>query len=133
MNYLSYDQYSEYGGQLDEADFNKLIGPTSSVIDLATFNRLCLLDSLPDNIKAYVEKATYYQLEYINNTGGIESLLGNDSTDSIQSESIGNYSITNKSDVNNKISIAGITLCSLAANELDKANLRCCWIRRPWR
>lgn len=127
MNYLTYSQYKEYGGQLDEETFNSLIDVTQSVIDMNTFNRLLKYENLPDNISKIVSKATFYQLEFINNTGGLDGILG---TDNIKSESIGKYSVTVNSENKTSFKIGDIVLNTLAANELDKAYLRNRWIGR---
>ena len=130
MNYLTYSQYREYGGQLDEETFNSLIDVTQSVIDMNTFNRLLKYETLPDNISKIVSKATFYQLEYINNTGGLDGILGQDNTDNVKSESIGKYSVTVNSEDKTSFKIGDIVLNTLAANELDKAYLRNRWIGR---
>lgn len=130
MDYLTYSQYREYGGQLDEEIFNSLIDVTQSVIDMNTFNRLLKYETLPDNISKIVSKATFYQLEYINNTGGLDGILGQDNTDNVKSESIGKYSVTVNSENKTSFKIGDIVLNTLAANELDKAYLRNRWIGR---
>ena len=40
MNYLTYDEYLQYGGTLEEAAFNRLSYKASRKIDRRTFNRL---------------------------------------------------------------------------------------------
>lgn len=40
MNYLTYDEYLEYGGTLEETAFNRLSYKASRKIDRMTFNRL---------------------------------------------------------------------------------------------
>lgn len=131
MCYLTYSQYKEYGGQLDEEVFNSLIDVTQSVIDMSTFNRLLRYDNtLPDFLSDIVSKATFYQLEYINNTGGLDGILGQDNTGNVKSESIGKYSVTIDSENKKSFKIGDIVLNTLAANELDKAYLRNRWIGR---
>jgi len=131
MCYLTYSQYKEYGGQLDEEVFNSLIDVTQSVIDMSTFNRLLRYDNtLPDFLSDIVSKATFYQLEYINNTGGLDGILGQDNIGNVKSESIGKYSVTIDSENKKSFKIGDIVLNTLAANELDKAYLRNRWIGR---
>ena len=40
MNYLTFDEYQEWGGKLDETAFNRLSYKASRKIDRQTFNRL---------------------------------------------------------------------------------------------
>lgn len=40
MNYLTYDEYQQYGGTLEETAFNRLSYKASRKIDRRTFNRL---------------------------------------------------------------------------------------------
>lgn len=49
--YLTYDEYCELGGSLDEEDFNLLEYDVQKTIDEKTFNRLIKLETIPDELK----------------------------------------------------------------------------------
>lgn len=130
MKYLDYTTYKDYGGELGEDVFNSLIGITEDIIDMATYNRINNVETLPVNVRNNLSKATFYQLEYINNTDGMNSILGDEREKEIKSESIGSYSVTFKENEYTGYRLANIKLNALASNELDKSYLRNNWIRR---
>lgn len=131
MKYLTFEQYREYGGQIEEEDeFNSLLDISQQIIDINTFNKLVRLEEIPEHLAPFISKATFYQLEYLYNTGGIDSILGMDSIGNIKSESLGKYSVSFETENNSSYRIGGVTLNTMAANELDKVYLRNRWIGR---
>ena len=60
--YLTYEQYQEYGGTLDETAFNMYEFEAAAKIDYYTFNRLKKgdgYDSQPENVKEAVCRCIY--------------------------------------------------------------------------
>lgn len=49
--YLTYDEYTEVGGTLDETEFNYYAYEAESYIDWYTFNRLHNMTEIPDAVK----------------------------------------------------------------------------------
>ena len=49
--YLTYDEYTEVGGTLDETEFNYYAYEAESYIDWYTFNRLHKMTEIPDAVK----------------------------------------------------------------------------------
>ena len=49
--YLTYNEYREYGGTLDETAFNDISLEAESYIDWYTFNRLWGEDTIPSRVK----------------------------------------------------------------------------------
>lgn len=49
--YLTYDEFKNYGGTLDEATFNDLCFEACSTIDWYTFNRLAKDTEIPEAVK----------------------------------------------------------------------------------
>lgn len=49
--YLTYDEYTEVGGTLDETEFNYYAYEAESYIDWYTFNRLHNMIEIPDAVK----------------------------------------------------------------------------------
>ena len=49
--YLTYDEYTDVGGTLDETEFNYLAYEAESYIDWYTFNRLHNTTEIPDAVK----------------------------------------------------------------------------------
>ena len=54
--YLSYDDYQEYGGTLDETAYNQLEFEARTVIDWWTFNRLQKEETYPEAVKRCIYK-----------------------------------------------------------------------------
>ena len=49
--YLTYEEYTDVGGTLDETEFNYLAYEAESYIDWYTFNRLHNMTEIPDAVK----------------------------------------------------------------------------------
>lgn len=49
--YLTYDEYMDLGGTLDESSFNSLALDANGYIDWYTFNRLWKEEEIPDRVK----------------------------------------------------------------------------------
>ena len=49
--YLTYDEYTDVGGSLDETEFNYYAYEAESYIDWYTFNRLHNMTEIPDAVK----------------------------------------------------------------------------------
>lgn len=67
MVYLTYEEYSNIGGTLDIAAFNRNLDRACGVIDNATYNRMCKMDSVPTQAKA----ACRDLIEYLYNNDSI--------------------------------------------------------------
>ncbi len=80
--YLSYEEYKELGGAIQEALYNLLEYRAEKKIDKYTFKRFRKIDNYPTELKMCV-----YDLI---------PLMTNDNNSNIVSESIGNYSVTKK-------------------------------------
>lgn len=64
MNYLTYDEYQEYGGNLDEAVFNRLAFKAQMKIDNVTFGRL----KKEKTVSEAVKRLMFELIGTINNT-----------------------------------------------------------------
>ena len=51
MNYLTYDEYKEYGGSLDETAFSRLEFKARKVVDARTFGRLKDESEVSESVK----------------------------------------------------------------------------------
>lgn len=51
MTYLTYTEYKELGGTLEETAFNRNIDRSCGIIDNATHNRIADMKSIPQNVK----------------------------------------------------------------------------------
>lgn len=51
MQYLTYEEYTEIGGTLDSAAFNRNIMRARGVIDNETHNRVAKMTSVPNSVK----------------------------------------------------------------------------------
>ena len=83
--YLTYSEYIELGGTLEETPFNLLEFEARKEIDKRTLNRLENVDSIPDEVKLCV----YHLIEKINSYA-----VSLNSTNNIASETIDGYSIS---------------------------------------
>ena len=87
--YLTYDEFTEFGGTLDEATFNLLEFQAESEIDWYTFNRLQNEVELPDKVK----QCMYFLIEMIYTKQAATSIpLQNGTTTSGASASIASQS-----------------------------------------
>lgn len=91
--YLTYDEYTEMGGTLDETAFNDLEYEARAFIDWVTFNRLWGEEKIPDRVK----ECEYHILKLIQNkmealtpfaesgssTDGIEKTISSQSNDGV--------------------------------------------------
>lgn len=125
--YLDYEKYKQFGGKLEQSDFDVIESLAELVIDTYTFYRLANMDKLPDNLVDCVAKATYYQVCFIEQNGGADDIIASSESGSIRSESIGNYSVT-YNEIAGRFESAGIKISPLACAELDRKALRCNWV-----
>lgn len=58
--YLTYDEYSSYGGKLSNADFDRFRFRSECEIDNATFNRCKTLSQVPESVKRCVFELVAY-------------------------------------------------------------------------
>lgn len=88
--YLTFDEYKDMGGDLNESLFNVLSYRAEKKVDLYTFNRLIDLEEIPNEVKMCI-----YDL----------IPLIQDDRSSILSESVGSYSVTRKgrTEINNDV------------------------------
>ncbi len=56
MDYLTYEEYKEYGGELPSTTFNSYVVDAQVIIDSKTFNRLSKMDEIPEKVKQCVFK-----------------------------------------------------------------------------
>ena len=56
MNYLSYNEYVELGGAVDESTFNRLMMDVESKLNYLTNGRLTKLDEVPVAVKKLIVK-----------------------------------------------------------------------------
>lgn len=75
--YLTYTEYQEMGGTLDETTFNDLAFEASSKIDWYTFNRLQNDTEYPDSLK----RCMYRIIQYIQAEQQVSGLGDADSTE----------------------------------------------------
>lgn len=61
-DYLSYEQYEEFGGELDEEVFNDLAFEAKAQIDWYSFNRFEKFEELPEA----VPRCMYYLIKLLN-------------------------------------------------------------------
>lgn len=67
--YLTYAEYQEYGGTLDETAFNDIEFEAESYVNWYTFDRLCDEDEIPERVKKcmyQIIKLIQKQLELMN-------------------------------------------------------------------
>lgn len=58
--YLTYDEYTAYGGKMDKSDFDRFSFRAECEINNATLNRCKNLDGIPDEIKRCMFELTTY-------------------------------------------------------------------------
>ena len=84
--YLTYSEYQELGGTLEELPFNELEYEVRKIIDEKTLNRLKNVDTIPDEVKLCEFKMINSVSNYQATTTKAES--------GISSENIDGYSVS---------------------------------------
>lgn len=84
--YLTYSEYRELGGTLDEVPFNELEFECRRIIDERTQNRLHFIDIIPNEVKM----CTYKMINEIERCNSEKEKAQN----GIKSENIDGYSVT---------------------------------------
>lgn len=84
--YLTYNEYKELGGNLDQTPFNLLEFEAQRIIDNRTQNRLKGVENLPQEVKMCM-------FNLINNINNYSS-INNEVNRNIASESVGSYSVS---------------------------------------
>lgn len=84
MTYLTYQEYTEIGGECDEAAFNKAVTRACSIITTATLGRIEDGDDIPQEVKALCRDL----IEYINKNPVAESISSKSQSAGSVSESI---------------------------------------------
>ena len=122
--YISFDKYVEFGGTLDESEFNKYEIMAESVIDVYTYNNIYRIKNRTEQLNDCLAKAAFHQIEFMILQGGPNNVI----TENIKSESLGDHSVSYSETKYDGFSIAGVKISPLTCNELDKCGLRCNWI-----
>lgn len=60
MQYLTYDEYVEIGGTLDETSFKRVVAAVNAVVDKHTQCRLLGSTEIPENVKSCVRDLCEY-------------------------------------------------------------------------
>ncbi len=107
--YLTYTEYQELGGTLEETPFNILEFEARKRIDIRTQNRLKDIDS--EDIPQEVKLCIY-------NLIGKIQLYQNDTNRSIGSESVGSYSVDYVDDIQKIINNKSYELDDIIMNSL---------------
>lgn len=118
------------GNAIPESKFDRLAELASDVID-----GLITVDMTDEEKKASVnvKKATAYQLEFLYEHGGVNAVLGYSDVD-VQSESLGDYSVSTGGSASIAKTSDGIPVSPLALQFLRKDGLMCRWMyvnRKP--
>lgn len=128
MAFIDADYYANEfkGNAIPESKFERLAELASDVID-----GLITVDMTPEEkqASANVKKATAYQLEFMNEHGGIDTILGYSDVD-ITSESLGDYSVSTGGSSAARIvkTNDGIPVSPMALMCLRKDGLMCRWM-----
>lgn len=125
MAYIDKEYYKQFGGSNIPDNFERIAEIASDIIDTISVRPI---DSNNTEQYALVQKATAYQVEMLNEQGGIDSIVGFASSTSVSSESLGTYSVTNNSNTQTSIkTINGIPVSTMALSLLKKAGLMSRW------
>lgn len=98
MQYLTYEEYSEIGGTLDLAAFNRYIDRACGVIDMYTRNRLRCATTISHRVKACVRALVDF-LDAHNSGGKVIESRSQSAGGVSESE---NYATKTLEDVNNE-------------------------------
>ena len=73
MQYLTYDEYVNIGGELAEAAFKRNIDRACGMVNNATFNRVLSMDKVPEQVKALCRDLVDYIDNNMNAKGMVSS------------------------------------------------------------
>lgn len=98
--YITYAQYQAYGlTDVPEAQFDGMANRASDLVDAYTFRAVARFSLLADELYAErIRKATAYQVEHIQLSGGLNAWARDVGRLSGKSETIGNYSYSKSYD-----------------------------------
>lgn len=126
MTYVNLEDYTSYKGEsADSADFSLLCSIAEQMIEEMTVYRLSeeSFAKMPENIRERVKKAVCAQIEYIENSGGMETL---NEPGNIQSASLGKFSFSEATtDNTGKASYSPIAVSFLRPTGLMYRGGRC--------
>lgn len=111
MTYLTFDEYQEMGGVLDETAFNDLEFEAETYVDWYTFDRLRNETDIPDRVK----KCMFHIIKLLNDQ---ITLFSNDSGSSGSSSDSTNKQIASQS--NDGVSVSYNIISASEALELAK-------------
>ena len=94
MTYLTYTEYKEIGGSIDETAFNRNIDRACGIIDNATHNRIECMAEVPQKVKPLCRDLLEYLVE--NNTTKIVTSRSQSAGGVSESES---YAIKSKDEL----------------------------------
>lgn len=113
------------GTSIPESKFERLAELASDVIDGLITVEMTMEEK---QASANVKKATAYQLEFMNEHGGIDTILGYSDVD-ITSESLGDYSVSTGGGSSSIVKTSdGIPVSPMALMYLRKDGLMCRWM-----
>lgn len=114
------------GTPIPESKFARLAELASDVIDGLITVEMTLEEK---RASANVKKATAYQVEFMNEHGGIDTILGYSDLD-VTSESLGDYSVSTGGGSASRIvkTSDGIPVSPMALMHLRKDGLMCRWM-----
>lgn len=88
--YLTYEEYTDMGGQLDETTFIRLEFDASTYIDYYTFDRLKEFDEIPYEVKMCI----FNLFDYIQQVNSLGGTLTNEASGTVASMSNDGVSIS---------------------------------------
>lgn len=100
MSYVTYIQYQSYGlTEVPESQFDGMANRASDIIDAYTFRAAARFGLMDDEMYSErIRKATAYQVEHIQLSGGLNAWARDVGRLSGKSETIGNYSYSKSYD-----------------------------------
>ncbi|MGJ8498412.1 hypothetical protein, partial [Glaesserella parasuis] len=93
-NFLSFEEFEEYGGQLSEQDFKKYLTPAATALDPVTSSYDPTGDEWPFRVRHYKQALTYQVTYFATLQATTAAELGRQPT----SQSIGDTSVSYGSD-----------------------------------
>lgn len=125
MNYLTYEEYTDYGGSLEEIAFNRLEFKAEKLVDNETFGRLKNESVISETVKRLI----FELIGLLNNT----DYASEDYTPQQTSEGNDGYSMSFASGTVMTIDMADVRVKRLIAEYLAEERdskgtpLLCCW------
>lgn len=128
MSLVTREEYERFGGEdVSESDFDRF----ETIAEDIVFNVCVIKPTEEQQVTVEYKKALCYQIEMLQNQGGIGAIVGMSEADTT-SEKLGDYSVTRRSDSSAGGKSAGYSLNGIPVSSFTVEFLRRIGLMKRW-